>query len=216
MALQFIGAGFGRTATNTLKLALEELGFGRCYHMFEVIEQPAHADVWLDALDGRPVNWNALFQGYQSAVDWPVAYFWKDLWKHYPQAKIILSKRDPESWFASISSTIFSLMNSSTLRTETNRSNIAKMSRKIVLEKTFDGDINNKEHVIEIYNRHNEEVIDLVPKSQLLVFDANDGWEPLCEFVGKQPPSERLTVTNTTASFLNRLRESGMDGKTNQ
>lgn len=40
MAYQIIGAGFGRTGTASLKLALEQLGFGPCYHMTEVIEHP--------------------------------------------------------------------------------------------------------------------------------------------------------------------------------
>jgi hypothetical protein len=44
--VKVIGAGFGRTGTMSLKVALETLGFGPCYHMIEVFEHPEHVGFW--------------------------------------------------------------------------------------------------------------------------------------------------------------------------
>src|ERR1700712_5108190 len=99
MALKVIGSGFGRTGTLSLKLALEQLGLGPCYHMVEVVKAPAAAADWEAAADGQPVDWDRVFQGYRATVDWPAATFWRELAHAYPEAKVILSLRDPESWY---------------------------------------------------------------------------------------------------------------------
>src|SRR3954452_7833833 len=101
MALKVIGAGFGRTGTLSLKIALEQLGFGPCYHMLEVIANPPFAEYWAQAAEGRMPDWDEVFRGYVSAVDWPSADYWSALAAHYPQGKVILTVRDPESWFRS-------------------------------------------------------------------------------------------------------------------
>ena len=107
--LAVIGAGFGRTGTLSLKQALERLGFGACYHMAEVATHPEHAELWLRAWHGEDV-WDTLFSGYRAAVDWPAAAFWPRLMERYPDAKVLLSLRDPDSWFRSASGTIFQSM----------------------------------------------------------------------------------------------------------
>ena len=107
--LAVIGAGFGRTGTLSLKQALERLGFGACYHMAEVATHLEHAELWLRAWHGEDV-WDTLFSGYRAAVDWPAAAFWPRLMERYPDAKVLLSLRDPESWFRSASGTIFQSM----------------------------------------------------------------------------------------------------------
>src|SRR2546421_981927 len=89
MTLKIIGAGFGRTGTASLKEALEQLGFDKCYHMSEVMMNPGHAKVWAAAGEGKPIDWDALFQGYQATVDWPACAFYKELMQHYPDAKVI-------------------------------------------------------------------------------------------------------------------------------
>ena len=110
MALSVIGAGFGRTGTLSLRIALERLGLGPCYHMLEVFEHPEHIEVWNRAADGREVDWEALFRGYRSAVDWPVCAFYQELASRYPEAKVILTVRDPERWYRSAVDTIFPVM----------------------------------------------------------------------------------------------------------
>jgi hypothetical protein len=95
MTLKVIGAGFGRTGTSSLKQALEDLGFGPCHHMTEVIAHPQQVPVWEAAMNGEPVEWEDVFHAYQSAVDWPSAAFYEPLMERYPDARVILTVRDP-------------------------------------------------------------------------------------------------------------------------
>ena len=98
MNLKIVGAGFGRTGTLSMKSALEILGFGPCHHMMEVFGKPDHIALWQDAADGKQVDWEAVFEGYNSAVDWPVCTFWEQLAEQYPASKVILTLRDPVSY----------------------------------------------------------------------------------------------------------------------
>ena len=107
MTLEVIGAGFGRTGTLSLKYALEKLGFDKCYHMMELSEHPQHADAWAKADAGENIDWDGLFAGYKAAVDWPSCNFWRQQTAHFPEAKVILSLRDPEKWYDSIMNTIY-------------------------------------------------------------------------------------------------------------
>src|ERR1700761_9233565 len=106
MSLQVIGAGFGRTGTMTLKTALEQLGLGPCHHMYEVILHPEQAPFWERATRGENVDWEEVFANYRSSCDWPSCAFYKELAERYPQAKVILTLRDPKAWFKSVSNTI--------------------------------------------------------------------------------------------------------------
>src|SRR5712692_3824595 len=105
--LKIIGAGFGRTGTLSLKHALEELGFGPCYHMEELFDKPGVDAQWDAIVRGEPVDWNTVFKGYQATVDWPACAFYKALMQAYPDAKVLLTVRDPEKWYESVSSTIY-------------------------------------------------------------------------------------------------------------
>src|SRR6266851_9175875 len=105
--LKVIGAGFGRTGTLSIKHALEELGFGPCYHMTELFDKPGVDAQWDAIVRGEPVDWNTVFKGYQATVDWPACTFYEELMQAYPDAKVLLTVRDPEKWYASASGTIF-------------------------------------------------------------------------------------------------------------
>ncbi len=107
MSLLVIGSGVGRTGTHSLKLALEILGFGKCYHMEELFHQPENIIYFKKVESGETVDWDKLFAGYNSAVDYPVAKYYKQLIDAYPQAKIIHTVREAESWHKSASETIF-------------------------------------------------------------------------------------------------------------
>jgi hypothetical protein len=200
MTLQVIGAGFGRTGTLSMKLALEQLGFAPCYHMIEVFSHPEHNAVWEGAAEGKPTDWKHFFAPYTAGVDWPICYFWRELAGVYPQAKFILTERDPEAWYKSISQTIMAAMSRADEPGETIRARQARMGRLIVAEKTF-GSRTDKDHVIAVYKRHNQEVKDTLPRSRLLVFDAPMGWAPLCEFLGKPVPAAPFPKTNSTEEF---------------
>jgi hypothetical protein len=107
MSLQVIGSGVGRTGTHSLKLALEQLGFGKCYHMEELLREPNRLVYFKQAEKGETVEWNKLFDGYMSAVDYPAARYYKQIIAAYPNAKIIHTTRDAESWYSSAMETIF-------------------------------------------------------------------------------------------------------------
>ena len=108
MTLKVIGAGLGRTGTLSLKLALEHIGFARCYHMSEALSQfRAHLPLWIESAKGNP-RWDTIFAGYQSSTDYPGCMFWRQLVAKYPDARIILTTRDPDKWFDSVTATVFS------------------------------------------------------------------------------------------------------------
>jgi len=110
MPLKVIGVGVGRTGTYSLKLALNELGLGPCFHMEEVlINAPTQIPMWSTAADGNP-DWETIFDGYESAVDWPTARFFRELSKAYPDAKFILTDRNPDNWAQSFAGTIYKLL----------------------------------------------------------------------------------------------------------
>jgi hypothetical protein len=202
MTLKVIGAGFGRTGTNTLREVLNRLGFGPCYHMYEVIGHPDRIAAWQGIADGGMPDWDAVYEGYNAAVDWPTARFWRELAAHYPEAKIILTERDPDAWFASISKTIFETFRAQQIPEEFRT--LRQMTRKLIFEDTFGGEIEDKAHVIDIYKKHNAEVRAAFGADRLLVFNPSEGWEPLCAFLGVPVPDEPFPHTNTTADFLNR------------
>ena len=106
MTLSVIGSGFGRTGTMSLKNALEQLGFGPCHHMEEVFEHPEQVQHWQVVAAGDTVDWNTVFEGYHSQIDWPGAHVWRDLAKTFPNAKVVHSVRPEESWWNSFSKTI--------------------------------------------------------------------------------------------------------------
>jgi hypothetical protein len=212
MALKIVGAGFGRTGTVSLKDALEKRGFGPCYHMLEVLERPDHIEMWHRLAYGGSIDWDLLFKDFHSAVDWPAARYWRELAGHYPDAKVLLSLRDPESWYKSMNDTIFQGLKT---RTPDNvpqpRGHQSEMARKIIVEDTFGGSL-DKAHAIEVYNRHNEQVRRTIQPDRLLVFEVRQGWEPLCRFLGVAVPDEPFPHLNDTASMqarMKQMRESG-------
>lgn len=199
MTLSVVGAGVGRTGTLSLKIALERLGFGPCYHMKEVFENlDAHVPLWDRAAGGHEVDWNELFKGYKSAVDFPAASFYRELAAYYPEAKVVLTERDPERWFQSFSDTI---MNGLALPMAGNFAAWGAMVQKTIAEKLFMGNVSDKAHVIACYRRHNEEVRRTIPRERLLVYEVSQGWKPLCAFLEVDVPEEPFPKVNTTDEF---------------
>jgi hypothetical protein len=199
MALSVIGAGFGRTGTLSLKLALEQLGFGPCYHMVEVFKNPAAPGYWEAAADREPVDWDEVFAGYGATVDWPGATFYAELARAYPEAKVVLTLRDPEAWFASTQATIFGRAFDTDVPFD-------RMIHKVI-GRLFDQRLHDKAHVIEVYNRHNETVQQLIPPERLLVYNLAEGWAPLCAFLGVAEPDTPMPKLNSTEDFARHVAE---------
>jgi hypothetical protein len=202
MSLSVIGAGFGRTGTVTMKAALEQLGFGPCYHMSEVLYDPAAPAYWEAAADGQPVDWNKVFAGYRATVDFPACIFYRELAEAFPDAKVILTVRDPEAWFNSTQATVFNdeVRRKLALIAAEKNPGHTRMATKIVVGR-FEGDIHNRERLIRTFNEHNEEVRKTIPPERLLVYEVSEGWEPLCAFLKVPVPPRPMPNENSSERF---------------
>lgn len=201
MAIKVIGAGLGRTATLSLKAALNRLGFGPCYHMNEVRQNPGHIEGWIKVAAGDPSQMVEIFKNYNSTVDWPASSHYKELFALYPDAKVILSKRDTEKWWQSMDKTILNVMrNPVNAQLAPDQQASMLMSKFLVGEKALGGKY-DEASVKATYEKHNDEVRRTIPKAQLLEFDPSDGWEPLCKFLGVAVPPEPYPDSNKTEDF---------------
>jgi hypothetical protein len=207
MALEVIGAGFGRTGTLSLKTALEILGFAPCYHMTEVIANPAHVPFWNRAIDREVHDWDELFGNYRATVDWPACYFFAELADFYPNAKVILSLRDPERWYDSMRETILLSLagRNRELAAGTPGAGMSKIADIISLH-TFNTDL-GKDNVIAAFLQHNAAVQRRIPGERLLVFDAAQGWEPLCTHLGVPVPDQPFPRVNDREEFKTHVRK---------
>ena len=212
MALKVVGAGFGRTGTLSLKNALEKLGFAPCYHMMEVFPRPDHVRMWHRLAFENAIDWDLLFRDFQATVDWPSARWWREIAAHYPEAKVLLSVRDPEAWYKSMIDTIYQPMKWPVPDSVPELARLQnEMARKAILEETFDNRFEDKAHAIEIFKRHTQEVRDTIDPARLLVFDVKEGWAPLCRFLEVPIPDQpfpRLNDTATTQAMIQRMRDS--------
>lgn len=195
MTLKVIGAGFGRTGTASLKIALETLLGAPCYHMSEVLGKPGHVDMWLEAAAGKP-DWEAIFGAYAATVDFPVCSFWREVAEAYPDAKILLSVRDAERWYQSTQETIFS---------ETLQGLYAGTRWGSMVKATIDdrigAEINDRDAMIAAFEAHNSAVRNAFEPDRLLVYQVSEGWAPLCEFLGCEQPDEKFPYVNSKEEF---------------
>ena len=201
MPLHVVGAGFGRTGTNSLKVALEMLGFGLCHHMFEVRDRPEQIRFWAAAARGERSDWDTVFQGFRASVDWPSAYFWRPIATHYPDAKVVLSVRPEADWLRSIHSTIYqSLQNRAQRSTPLGREQ-GEMAYDIIERRTFGERLGDPEHALAVYRAHVADVRAAIDPARLLVYDVAEGWDPLCRHLGVPVPAEPFPRTNSTEEF---------------
>lgn len=175
----------------SLKVALERLLDGPCYHGVEVLSRPSHVAAWTAAGHGEPVDWQALFDGFQATVDWPAASFWQEISAAFPESIIVLSTRDSaESWWKSVSETI--LQNAGG-----DDSPVTAMYASI-LHARFTTEIRDAEAVKAAYERHNAHVRATAPGGRLVEWTPADGWDPLCAALGVPVPDEPFPRLNTT------------------
>ena len=201
MGLSVIGAGFGRTGTMSLKLALEQLGVGLSHHMDEVFANPEQLPNWAAAAAGESVDWDDVYKGYSATVDWPGAFFWRELADHYPDAKIILTTRSTESWWESYSKTIMAFFRDMMPDVpDPHVQAVGAMATQIIGERTFGGPIDNKYAATLAYENHNQ-AVEAFSKDRVLVFEVRQGWEPLCEFLGKPVPDGDFPRSNNQEQF---------------
>jgi Sulfotransferase domain len=216
--MEVIGAGLPRTATLTQKIALEMLGIGPCYHMVNMVSDLSGVQQWSDAADrkadGGQVAWSKIFAGFRAAVDWPGAFFYRDLMETYPDAKVLLSVRDSEAWARSMHQTIWGALAGDTMLHDlaVARSRIEPEWRQFLTLMQYmwersglmdaSQDSFDTSALATAMERYNQQVRDCVPPERLLVWSPAQGWEPLCEFLGVPVPSAPLPRVNDSGSFV--------------
>jgi hypothetical protein len=203
MELKVVGAGLGRTGTESLKTALEQLTGGRCYHMFEVFENPEAVPMWLAIGRGESQDFEALMSGYCASVDWPASAYWPELSAANPEAIVLLSSRaTPEAWWGSFEQTILQTLTME-LPPEAEAAGMEK-HREMVLElfdRRFTPDWREPEAAMAAYERHNERVRSEIPPERLVDWQPGDGWEPLCAALGVAVPSDPFPHKNDSEQF---------------
>jgi Sulfotransferase domain len=224
--LQVIGAGLPRTGTTSTKAALERLGFGPCYHMFEIITHPDHVDRWLPAATGRPLDWGRVLAGYRATQDWPASHFWREQAEAFPEAKVILTVRDPHPWFVSFRTLI-------ARRAALDHGDDVPARAAAVMDGMrrlapvlntigralfgpdwhFGMDMTDERAAVAAFDRHVAEVTEAVPARRLLIFDVHEGWRPLCDFLGVETPEEPFPHLNDSQSMQRNIEQMMATGR---
>jgi sulfotransferase family protein len=219
--LQVIGVGLHRTGSMSVKAALEQLGFGPCYHGMEALRRATDGDHWLAAYEaGGEFDWSLIFKGYRATMDWPTAHFWEQLATAYPDAKILLTQRDPERWWDShvkmfeLSSEIDQELTDED-RQWAEESGFARIQTALatIVSETFDGQVFDKEHCLRVFEQHDERVRQTVPAGRLLVYRVQEGWEPLCRFLGVDVPDEPFPRVNVGDNLRHNIRTAMASGR---
>ena len=212
--MKLIGAGLPRTATTTQMIALEMLGLP-CYHMRDMMaDLETSVPQWRQALEGNG-QWDEIFEGKESTVDFPASYFWRELMDVYPDAKVLLSVRSAEGWVDSMQNTIAQIWFGDSLMHHLAQAQyqidpvyagwldvLHDMWEKRGMLLNTDG---NPELLATQMEEWNQEVIDTVPAERLLVWNPKDGWEPLCDFLELPVPEQPLPHVNDTENFQKSL-----------
>lgn len=209
MALEVIGAGFGRTGTLSLKAALEQLGFVKCHHMKAVAASNDQVVAWQAIASGEAPDWDRIFDGYRAACDWPSCDHFEALLERYPDARVVLGVRDENRWYESVASTIYAASVEFPRFVGWLVPRVGRFNRMVyatVWDGTFGGRFEDRAHAIQVYRDHIERVKRVVPPEKLLVFEAKDGWEPLCRFLDRPVPAGPFPHLNDAATIHRGLR----------
>ena len=170
--------------------------------MFEVRDNPERLADWEKAARGEKVDWDNVFRGYRSQVDWPGARYWRELVRHYPTAKVVLSVRDPDEWFDSVQATIVPFLAARGHHSSPHANAICEMGHEMVADQVFNGRISERQHATQVFKNHIADVQSEIPAGRLLTFDLRDGWRPLCEFLRVEVPDIPFPKTNSSKEFV--------------
>jgi len=203
--LKVVGAGLGRTGTNSLKLALEQLLGGRCYHMYELISRDQDLPAWEAAAGGERVDWDALLQDFVATVDWPAAAYWRELHAANPGAFVLLSTRaSADEWWASMSNTIVIALDTPAPADDPSLAR-RRAATRAMLAARFTPDWADGDAARAAYERHNATVRAAVPAERLIEWQPGDGWAPLCAALGVDEPGEPFPHENKRSEFRARV-----------
>jgi hypothetical protein len=220
VVLRIIGAGLPRSATLAQKIALETLGQGPCYHMVTVLTDLARVPGWQAALAGE-AQWDEIFAGFSSSVDWPGSFFYGELMDGYPEAKVLLSVRDAQRWAVSFQNTILDVNRGDGIMSHLSEAHALidpewhayiEMTRTMLFGRhgLIGTGATDEASLADVFCRYIDEVKATVPAGRLLVWAPTDGWEPLCEFVGAPVPDQPFPHVNDSAMFQDRVVEGAL------
>ena len=201
MSLAVIGAGFGRTGTLSISVALDRLGYGPCYHMDNVFASAEHLARWQAVADGDPADWSSIFAGHAATIDWPGMLYYRELADAFPDAKVLLSIRPADSWWESFSNTIRRLIESRDRVRDDHLRRVLKYAYRIIAVQTFGGAMDDKDAVIARYENHINDVRKNIAAERLLVYQVTEGWGPLCKFLAVPEPDEDFPRLNSVNDF---------------
>lgn len=213
MSPKIIGTGMSRTGTLTSKTALETLGFGPCHHMIELFAHPERVAIWVEVARCEPMDWEAVFAGYTSQVDFPGGRVWQQTIHAFPETKVLHTERPEEEWWASFSKTVLKLWANHERLTRNMPQHIRDIFVRLTpfyIDDTFGG-LPDKETALTAYCRNNALVRELVPTDRLLVFTPSQGWAPLCDFLGVPVPDQPFPRSKGRSEFWDNFEEEPAD-----
>lgn len=216
--LKVIGAGLGRTGTTSLKMALETLLGGACFHFLEYKSHPELMAPWLSLIQLNPLRsdpdefgdmpvsrWETVMPGYVACVDEPASYYWKQLSEAFPNALVILSVRDTDSWWASMLK-IEEYYEEEMKRPErltAERREFHRFSDAIYphLQARLSADVEKA-----FFESHNRRVLEYAEqnrefKRRFLLWRVEQGWEPICSALGLTVPDIAFPHENKRAEY---------------
>ena len=212
--IKVVNLSLGRTGTMSLKHALEALGLDKCYHFSDMFQYPEHTDIWRSLAKGTPIDWETVFEGYQSTVYWSTSYDYQLLLNKYPDMKFILTVRESEAWYKSTFDTVYSLNRLTLSRIISLKIKglfdpelrklykVWRFQETLLWQNTFKGRFHDKDFAIQQFEQHIENVKKNVPAERLLVYKIQQGWQPLCDFLQVPVPNTDFPRVNDTASFI--------------
>ena len=203
-SIKVIGVGLGRTGTTSIQRALEVLGY-RAYN-FEAVIYNEQFNEWREVVEGKEADWHALFDGYDSSISWPACFFYQELLTVYPNAKFILTVRDPERWAESVGRVITNFPKLKPFRFIPRVRAMLNLMETLVIPRfgSFDPD---KSHLMGVIEQHNAAVKKAIPPEKLLIYEVQEGWEPLCTFLGHPLPDAPFPYENQGDNFVKQLLE---------
>ncbi|WP_233417160.1 sulfotransferase family protein [Halovulum marinum] len=200
MTLKVVGAGFARTGTDSMREALEILGFGPCHHMREVMIHPEQKRRWRAFVTGADFGWDELFEGYAACIDFPSAHYWRALAAAYPEAPVVMTWRDPQAWWPSLERLLAAA--AAELPEEPD-----SLGHTLIEAQVFGGEPITRDRAIAVLERYYAEVRAGIPPERLLVHRSADGWAPLCAHLGVPVPDRPYPHLNTSGQLPDNLKK---------
>ena len=211
-----IGAGLPRTGTMSTRAALKIILKGNIYHMAVVVaERPDHHWFWRKVIKGEAnkSEWRKVLSDFRGGVDYPISFFYKELMEVYPNAKVLLTTRDPVKWYESVKNAIYKLQctmqswpctwflsligRSEMFQLVDDMSSVAPKCSSSGLG-MFGAVAAGEKAAVQLWHDHVTEVKKMVPAEKLLIWEVKEGWEPLCKFLDVPVPQEPFPRVNDT------------------